>query len=90
VGFVAFQVGGIGQELMIGTDGEVAQPEIFLAFGEHVRIEQNFLDGIGASVLAALNGIRFPLFGARVIKIVVALHRHGNIGFLNAPEDFLV
>ena len=61
---------------MIGANGEVAQAEILLAFGKSVGIEQNLFARIQAPALAALDGIRFAFLGARVIKIVVALHRH--------------
>ncbi len=41
-------------------------------------------------MLAALNGIRLALLGARVIEIVVALHRHREVGLLDAAENLLV
>ncbi len=41
-------------------------------------------------MLAALNRIRFAFFGPRVIEIVVALHRHRNVGLLNSAENLLI
>ena len=90
VSFVAFQVGRVSQQPMIRADRKVSQAKVLLSFGQYVAIEQNLFLLLDASVLTAVNRIRLAFFGARVIEIVVALHRNREVRLLDAAENFAI
>ena len=91
--YITLTTGGIdtvGEELMIGADIVYAQAEEVLTFGELVDIEKDLFHGLQRSHFAAIDVILFALFGARVIVVVIALDRDGEVGFLDAAEHFVV
>ena len=73
---------------MVGAGDESAQTEVLVAFGEQVAIEQDFL-GAGA-FFAAVDGVLFSFFGARVVEVFVALHGNAQVSLLDAAEHFRV
>ncbi len=88
--FVAGVIDRVRQQLVIGTRSERTDLEVLLALGQKVAVEKNFLRRVKRAVLAAVNAILLAFFGAGVVKVFVALHRHGQIGLLDVRQHFRV
>ena len=78
----------ITEQILRRTHRGAADGEKFMAVGQGIAVEHHLLGRIEGSRLAAVDRILFTRLEARVIKIVVAFVRHGQIGLLDPALDF--
>ncbi len=87
---VAGRIRRVRQPVAIVADLEGPQPEVAVALGELVQIEEHFLGPRHASLPAAAVRVLFSFLGARVVVILADARRHGEVGLLDPPEHLFV
>src|ERR1035437_1060241 len=79
---VAGAVGRIGEQEVVIAWLEHAEAEEFVALGQRVLVEDNFLPGLKAAAFAAKDWIVLSLLRASVIEELAAANRRRGIRFL--------
>ena len=74
---------------MVRAGGKDADAEVLFTLREQVAIEQNLFWATGGR-LAAIDGVLFPLFGARVVEIFTAADGHALVGLFDAGHHLAI
>ena len=90
VGLGTGRIGGVGQEPVIRTQRQRAQPEIVVPLGEEILVERDLLSGLERAMAAAEDRVLPTLLGSGVVVPPVDSLRHRQVGLLNSADHLAI